>query len=105
MAISGKPQKPAATTHPKFEPDEQTVRNLIHKGGSVADASGSLDHGTVKPMLVQLRLYPEMVAEIDVVRKNTGGKRHRAPSRHAWIVQAIEEKLAREKGLQGLATL
>jgi hypothetical protein len=105
MAISGKPQKPITAVGPKQEPDEQIVRKLIHKGGSVAEAGRSLDPGSIKPMLVQLRLYPEMVAEIDVVRKNIGGKRHRAPSRHAWIVQAIEEKLAREKGLQGPATL
>jgi hypothetical protein len=98
MAISGKPQKPATAVVPKQEPDEQTVRKLIHKGGSVPEASRSVDPGSVKPMLVQLRLYPDMVEEIDAVRKNAAGRRQRAPSRHAWIVQAIEEKLAREKG-------
>lgn len=101
MAISGKPQKPVAAAGPRSEPDEHTVRRLIQKGGSVAEAARSLDPDTIKPMLVQLRLYPDMVEEIDAVRKDTGGRKHRAPSRHAWIVQAIEEKLAREKGLQG----
>jgi hypothetical protein len=99
MAISGKPQKPAPAAVPKREPDEQTVRKLIHKGGSVAEAGRSPDADAVKPMLVQLRLYPDMVEEIDAVRKHAAGRRQRAPSRHAWIVQAIEEKLAREKGL------
>jgi hypothetical protein len=98
MAISGKPPKPVPTavTPP---PDELEVRKLIHKGGSVAAASPSPGSGdAVKPMLVQLRLYPEMVQDIDLVRKTMGGRR-RAPSRHAWIVKAIEEKLEREKGL------
>jgi hypothetical protein len=101
MAISGKPQKAVTSVGTKQEPDEQTVRKLINKGGSVAETPRSADSGTVKLMLLQLRLYPDMVEEIDGVRKDTGGKRHRAPSRHAWIVQAIEEKLAREKGLKG----
>src|SRR4051812_30324649 len=98
MAISGKPQKPVTDIGPKQQPDEETVRKLISKGGSVAEAPRSLDPDTIKPMLVQLRLYPDMVQEIDSLRKNTGGRKHRAPSRHAWIVKAIEEKLAREKG-------
>jgi hypothetical protein len=99
MAISGKPQKPVTAIRPKQEPDEDTVRKLINKGGSVAEAARLADPGSIKPMLVQLRLYPDMVEEIDSVRKGTGGRKRRAPSRHAWIVQAIEEKLAREKGL------
>jgi hypothetical protein len=101
MAISGKPQKPFAAVEPRPEPDEQTVRKLINKGGSVADLSRPDEADSIKPMLVQLRLYPDMVEEIDTVRKSTGSRKHRAPSRHAWIVQAIEEKLAKEKGLQG----
>lgn len=105
MAISGKPPRPASAAGLRQESDEQTVRKLIHKGGSVAEASRPLDPETVKPMLVQLRLYRDMVEEIDAVRKDTRGKRHRAPSRHAWIVQAIEEKLAKEKGLQERTTL
>ena len=50
-------------------------------------------------MLVQLRLYPDLVEEIDATRlANKGkGKRSRPPSRHAWIVSAIEEKLARSR--------
>ncbi len=97
MAISGKPNKsapPESTTRP----NEQDVLSLINKGGSVAKATTpKIDAEAVKPMLVQMRLYPDLVQEIDAVRKATGGKRHRAPSRHAWIVTAIEEKLARDK--------
>ena len=41
MAISGKPPKPVHGRCARQEPDEETVRKLIHKGGSVADASRS----------------------------------------------------------------
>jgi hypothetical protein len=96
MAISGKPHKPARVV-PGSVPTEQDVISLINKGGSVAKASAPPTKAAdVKPMLVQLRLYPDMVEEIDAVRKATGGKRHRPTSRHAWIVAAIEEKLARD---------
>jgi hypothetical protein len=99
MAISGKPQKPVQV-EVKRQPDEDEVRKLILRGGSVAEGPASAEPGTaIKPMLVQLRIYPDMVQEIDSLRKDTKGKRHRAPSRHAWIVKAIEEKLARDKGL------
>jgi len=99
MAITGKPHKPAPAI-PMVPPvDEQTVRKLINQGGSVAEGARANDPGNIKPMLVQLRLYPDMIQEIDALRNNTGGRRMRAPSRHAWIVKAIEEKLAREKGM------
>ena len=99
MAISGKPHKPApAVAGP--QPSEQDVISLINKGGSVAKPSAvKTATDDIKPMLVQLRLYPDLVAEIDAVRKSSGGKRHRSPSRHAWIVTAIEEKLARDKAI------
>jgi hypothetical protein len=100
MAISGKPQKTAPATEPAKTPNEQDVFSLINKGGSVAKASApKIDASDIKPMLVQLRLYPDLVEEIDAVRKAASGrgKKHRPPSRHAWIVSAIEEKLARDK--------
>lgn len=99
MAISGKPPK-AVQADVKQQPDELEVRKLILKGGSVAEGSRLADAATViKPMLVQLRLYPDMVEEIDLVRKETRGRRSPAPSRHAWIVKAIEEKLVKDKVL------
>lgn len=97
MAISGKPQKPASPP-PAPLPNEQDVLNLIHKGGSVAKPTAAASApDAVKPMLVQLRLYPDLVEEIDAVRQNAGGRKRRPPSRHAWILQAIEEKLARDR--------
>lgn len=96
MAISGKPPKQAPHSFAP-RPNEQEVLNLIHKGGSVAKSADTGERDVVKPMLVQLRLYPDLIEEIDGVRKNTAGKKRRPPSRHAWIVEAIEEKLARNR--------
>lgn len=98
MAISGKPQKSAPAPEPAKAVSEQEVFDLIKKGGSVAKPTETKTVATgLKPMLVQLRLYPELVEEIDAVRKALGGKRHRTLSRHAWILSAIEEKLDRDK--------
>ena len=96
MAITGKPQKPALPS-PAPPPNEQEVLNLIRKGGSVAKPADTGEPDAAKPMLVQLRLYPDLIEEIDAVRKNAAGKKRRPPSRHAWIVEAIEEKLARDR--------
>jgi hypothetical protein len=96
MAISGKPPKPVPPS-PAPRANEQEVLSLIHKGGSVPKPADASERDAAKPMLVQLRLYPGMVEEIDGVRKNMAGKKRRPPSRHAWIVEAIEEKLARER--------
>lgn len=101
MAISGKPQKPAPAAEPVIVPNEREVFNLINKGGSVAKLDAPQDDPeNIKPMLVQLRLYPDLVEEIDATRSTGKGKgnRSRPPSRHAWIVSAIEEKLARSNG-------
>jgi hypothetical protein len=96
MAISGKPPKPARPS-PAPLPNEQEVLSLIHKGGSVANPADAVERDAAKPMLVQLRLYPDLVEEIDGVRKRSAGRKRRPPSRHAWIVEAIEEKLARDR--------
>jgi hypothetical protein len=97
MAISPKPQKPSPAPPPTKTANEVDVMSLINKGGSAPKPGvPKIDPATLKPMLVQLRLYPDLVEEIDAVRKATG-KRNRPSSRHAWIVSAIEEKLARHK--------
>jgi hypothetical protein len=96
MAITGKPQKQPLPS-PAPLPNEQEVLNLIRKGGSVAKPGDASERDAAKPMLVQLRLYPDLIEEIDGVRKIASGKKRRPPSRHAWIIEAIEEKLSRHR--------
>jgi len=83
MALRSKPQQQPATD------DERRINALIEKGGTVsADTNG--DHA--KPMLVQLRLPPDLIQRIDRNRK----KRTVPPSRHSWILEALLEKLKAE---------
>jgi hypothetical protein len=70
--------------------DEARIREVINRGGSVAKKEES--EGDI--MRVQLRIHPSVIEEIDLARNNT--KRGKKPSRHAWIMAAIEEKLTRE---------
>jgi len=80
--------------------DETRVQEVIRRGGSVAADLPSPplpDEGEIDALKnVQLRLYESQIQEIDVVRKKQARGR-RPLSRHAWLLQAIEEKLARER--------
>ena len=70
---------------------ERQIEALIDKGGSVApDHKGG---GETKPQLVQLRLPRHLVQRIDRARK----RRLVAPSRHAWLLEALLEKLEAEE--------
>jgi hypothetical protein len=76
------------TSFPATQVDERRIDALIEKGGSVASpAAGD------KRSLVQLRLTQSVIGRIDAVRK----RRTVAPPRHAWMLEAILEKLAREE--------
>ena len=77
-------RKPSSS--PATQVDERRIDALIEKGGSVASASD-------KRSLVQLRLPQSVIGRIDAVRK----RRTVAPPRHAWMLEAILEKLAREE--------
>jgi hypothetical protein len=79
MAIRAKPQSIALAT------DERRVNALIEKGGTVAE--GNADDS--RRMMVQLRLSPELIQRIDKNRR----KRTVPPSRHAWILEALLDKL------------
>ena len=85
MAITRKP-KPASV------PDEAAVQKLISKGGSVA-ASTPASEAASQYTSVLLRLPTDMLAEMDAAVKR------RLPvriSRQAWIIEALQEHLARE---------
>ena len=94
MPVSRAPKRPA-TEQTSETPDEQSVLEVIQRGGSVkADlpASTAPEAMTDPVKNVQLRLYQSMLDEIDTVRRQQA-KGRRPMSRHAWIVAAIEEKL------------
>ena len=88
MALRRKPQ-----SEPKKSPsaDDRHIEALIGKGGSVAP-DHEAEKGT-RLQLVQLRLPRSLVQRIDKAR------RHRivAPSRHAWLLEALLEKLETEE--------
>ena len=69
--------------------DKRVVKAVIEKGGSVSASSVTSD----KPKNVQLRLLPNIIQRIDLSRK----RRIVAPTRHAWLLEAVLEKLEREE--------
>lgn len=82
MAISKKPIKSKI--------DEKSVKNLIEKGGSVAEKETNSQSEITK---LQLRLHPSLVEIIDGLRK----KRLTKVSRHSWFLEAIEAKIKSER--------
>jgi len=93
MALSKKPNKKA----PRIEdvPDEK-IDKFIKQGGSSYQ-----EFPEVRPeseedsiMRVQLRLYKSLVGEIDELLSEL--PKRKRPSRHDWLLDAIEEKLERD---------
>lgn len=72
--------------------EEEKIVQFIEKGGSVADKNVPLN---VKddPKTYQLRLKPSLVKKIDSSLKTRQVK----TPRHSWFLEAIYEKLGREK--------
>lgn len=91
MAIS---KKPAPLPQQEVRsPDEDAIKAVINKGGRVPAQNSApevRDEAQIKRL--QLRLAPEWVARIDTLRRHAPIR----PSRHAWILQAILEKLERD---------
>jgi hypothetical protein len=72
----------------------KNVEAFIQEGGSVpqvATPQNALDEPDVKGL--KLRLSVELLADVDEAVK----QRRPAPSRHQWILEAIYEKLERDK--------
>lgn len=95
MAVTRAPKRnEAASEKDRGVSDDAKVTEIINRGGSVAnDRQQEVYEDPQKN--VQLRLYQSMIVEIDERRGKV--KRGRKPSRHAWIVEAIEEKLQKER--------
>ena len=81
-------RKPAA---PASDIDERRIDGLIDKGGTVAVDTPSPADARVGSL--QFRFDLALIARIDRVR----GRRPIPPSRMNWIIEALLEKLAREK--------
>ncbi|WP_019011210.1 hypothetical protein [Deinococcus aquatilis] len=105
MAVSRAPKRtPAAIP----EIPEDKVQEIIRRGGSVAaDLPSSRDQApdTAEPndipltdelKNVQLRLYESTLQEIDQLRR-AHARGRRPISRHSWLLEAIEEKLEKER--------
>ncbi|MFN3664531.1 MAG: hypothetical protein ACK4S0_00145 [Sediminibacterium sp.] len=93
MAIARKPKK--ATKVAETSVNEKTIDALISKGGSSTKVQKpeQSDDDNLKGILI--RLYQSHISDIAGILENLP-KRQRL-SRHAYIVQAIEEKIQRDK--------
>jgi hypothetical protein len=69
-------------------PDERKIEAIIEKGGRAAVAEMQAEEA---PQNVQMRLMPTLLGRIDKIR-NRKPKEIRQ-SRHAWIMEAILDKL------------
>lgn len=85
MAIAKKPSREKKSPQPSLD-------SLIEKGGSAAKRSSKSKEDI---SYVQLRVPQGTVEEIDEVVD----KRSPKPTRHHWLLEAVYEKLAKEKKL------
>ena len=67
----------------------QDIDAVINRGGSSAD---SQEENAEKERIFNLRVPESLVAKADALRKRRTGK----ISRNTWILEAIEDKIARE---------
>jgi len=72
----------------KIDSEEELVRNLINKGGSVPN-----NNADNQKKLLQLRIEYQLISKIDNML-NSG--MYPKMSRHAWIIFAIESYLEQE---------
>lgn len=74
-------------------PSEADIEALIEHGGGAARARGRRARPVMTKRLVQVRMSDRLLDRIDHQR----GLRIVTPSRHAWILDAVQEKLARDQ--------
>lgn len=87
MTIRRKPTPKSAQRDTHTAPSESDIGAVIARGGATANPPRT------KPQLVQLRLAPRDIERIDATRN----ARLVSPSRHAWLLEAIFEKLQRDE--------
>ena len=89
MAIARKPKATAETA----TRSEREIEVLINKGGSVAELHEGKGRGAAKTTNVVLRLPADMLERVDEAVES---RALRIP-RHTWLLEAVLEKLEREK--------
>ena len=95
MAITTKPKLKSNETAPPTEEQIQEKRaaEIIRKGGSHAAVTFNEKESSTNLKTVNLRLDNAALTEIDALRNQRRGTK----SRHAWLLEAVFEKLEREK--------
>lgn len=74
----------------KISVEDEAVRSLINKGGSVSNDKQTIED---KKKLLQLRIKDQLIIKIDEILKSGT---YPKMSRHAWIIFAIESYLEQE---------
>jgi hypothetical protein len=89
MAISRKPSRSAPTS----TPDEQKIQELISRGGSEPTTTSPPDSTAKTSTPILLRIPADIMEQLDATLK---ARPVRLP-RHTWILEAIHEKLTRDR--------
>lgn len=94
MAIARKAAPKAKEDQPAIS--EKDIDALINKGGSSTKANqeATKDEDYVKPVL--LKVYQSQIRDIEGILSAL--PKRQQISRHAYIIQAIDEKIQRDKG-------
>ena len=96
MAVSRKPKRETSKEEGGSTADNTPLEDFISRGGSVPSEQATAIY-VDEQKSVQLRLYQSTIEQIDRLRNQT--RKGKKPSRHTWLVQAIEEKLERENNV------
>jgi hypothetical protein len=88
MAIRSKPRQQS----PAAQPNEKAVEAFISRGGQTP-TTDERD----QEVRLQLRPMRSKVSEIDRIIKAKYPNEKTRPSRHSWIMTAIDEKIERDE--------
>ncbi|WP_020532995.1 hypothetical protein [Flexithrix dorotheae] len=79
----------------KKERDIEKLEKMIDKGGSSIQKNRENDDDELK--VVNVRMWQSVIREIDELLPKIPKKER--PKRHGWIIEAVMEKLERDKKL------
>lgn len=93
MAIRSKPRQQI----PAAQPNEKAVEAFISRGGQTPTTDQRDTGGRDQEVRLQLRPMRSKVSEIDRILKAKYPNEKTRPSRHSWIMTAIDEKIERDE--------